>query len=175
MSTRSTIARKVSNGKAYKFRGVYHHWDGYPGALGATLHELYNGHFGKDLEAMLKYLIDDHPAGWSSINNADFTQEPGFEERGFKTKGPQCYCHGGRKEKGWEVTESNASGSGCEYGYVLYRDRSGAPCMDVLSSHCADGSKMIGMFGMGDDKATWALLATVKLDEPAPDWKAVEK
>lgn len=73
MSTRSVIARKTQTG----FTGVYHHWDGYPSGLGATLFELFNGQFHRDLEALLKYLIDDHPAGWSTINGADFTLPAG--------------------------------------------------------------------------------------------------
>ena len=68
MSTRSCIAR--SKGVS-DFSGVYHHWDGYPSGLGQTLFALYNGHFKKNLNEMLKYLIDDYPA-WFSINDADF-------------------------------------------------------------------------------------------------------
>lgn len=78
MSTRSVIARKTPSG----FKGVYHHWDGYPSGLGATLFGLFNGHFKRDLNAMMKYLVDDHPAGWSTINGADFTLPPGPRKRG---------------------------------------------------------------------------------------------
>lgn len=78
MSTRSVIARATSSG----FTGVYHHWDGYPSGLGATLFELFNGHFKRDLSKMLGYLIDQHPAGWSTINGADFDLEPGYKTRG---------------------------------------------------------------------------------------------
>lgn len=76
MSTRSVIARK----DGMSFKGVYHHWDGYPSGLGATLFELRNGHFKGDTQAMLSALIDDHPAGWSTINGADWTQCPGFTQ-----------------------------------------------------------------------------------------------
>lgn len=31
---------------------------------------------------MLKFLIDEHPAGWSTINGADFSLEPGFKRDG---------------------------------------------------------------------------------------------
>lgn len=73
MSTRSVIARKTQTG----FTGVYHHWDGYPSGLGAMLFELRNGHFKRDTQAMLRYLIDEHPAGWSTIINADFSLPSG--------------------------------------------------------------------------------------------------
>lgn len=73
MSTRSTIAREHGTG----FKGVYHHWDGYPSGLGHTLFHLYRGHFKKNLRAMLRFLIDDHPQGWSTIVNADFTLPAG--------------------------------------------------------------------------------------------------
>lgn len=64
MSTRSVIARKSGHG----FTGVYHHWDGYPSGLGATLWEVRNKFYGGDTKRMLQYLIDLHPGGWSTIN-----------------------------------------------------------------------------------------------------------
>lgn len=74
MSTRAVIARKTATG----FTGRYHHWDGYPGGLGATLFALRKTQFKGDTQAMLKVLLDDHPAGWSTINGADWTKAPGF-------------------------------------------------------------------------------------------------
>lgn len=76
MSTRAVIARRNQEGAG--FEGRYHHWDGYPKGLGATLWELYHGHFRKDLGTMLQVLLDDHPAGWSTINNADWNLVPGY-------------------------------------------------------------------------------------------------
>ncbi len=87
MSTRSCIARKTGESS---FVGVYHHWDGYPSALGATLYELYNAHFHKDLAAMLSFLIDQHPAGWSTINNADFDKPAGFHADDDTERCAQC-------------------------------------------------------------------------------------
>ena len=63
MSTRSVIARKTGTG----FTGVFHHWDGYPSGVGSKLFELYNKFFKCNLDNMLKALIDDAPAGWSTI------------------------------------------------------------------------------------------------------------
>jgi len=164
MSTRAVIGREAGEGK---FKGVYHHWDGYPSGLGATLLELRNGHFKSNTEAMLRFLIDDHPAGWSTINGADFNERAGYDE-----DGPKCYCHGGRDEEGWEVTEENASGSGCEYAYVFTED---GQTMLVLSSYRNDRKKMIGMFGCGDENATWEIIGIVNLNNPEPDWKVMQE
>jgi hypothetical protein len=83
MSTRGAIARSYEIAPdVMGFRGVYHHWDSYPEGLGATLFDLYNGLFRRDLEKMLAVLIDQHPAGWSSINGADWTLPAGFKDRG---------------------------------------------------------------------------------------------
>lgn len=169
MSTRSVIARKTDSG----FKGVYHHWDGYPTALGETLFQAFNGHFKRDLDAMLGYLIDEHPAGWSTINNADFTQPPGFNEGRFRTSGPHCYCHGGREEPANPLTEKDASSCGCEWAYV-FSVEDGKPMMRVLSSYCPQGSKMVGFFGCGDPDAQWYSVGLVDLTAPEPDWKAIE-
>jgi len=74
MATRAIIARQRGDG----WEGRYHHWDGYPPGLGAALYDLYNGHFQRDIGRMLAVLIDDHPAGWSSIIDADWSQPPAW-------------------------------------------------------------------------------------------------
>ena len=76
MSTRACIARPYGEG----FRGVYHHWDGYPSGLGASLYRLRWLRYGGDTEAMAAELIDAHPAGWSTINGADWSLPIGFVE-----------------------------------------------------------------------------------------------
>lgn len=152
--------------------GVYHHWDSYPTALGATLFAAIRGHFEGDIEAALRFLIDDHPAGWSTINGADLSQPSGFEERGFRTTGTHCYCHGGRSEEGWGLTLSKAAGSGCEYAYVISPE---TRTMYVLSSYTDGGAKMVGIFGMGDEDATWREIGRVDLDGAEPDWAAMEE
>lgn len=153
MATRSCIVRTSDEGKT--FTGVYHHWDGYPEGLGQTLLSLYTGHFRRDLQAMLRFLIDEHPAGWSTINRDDFNAEPGFGG-----EGPECYCHGAREEEPWVVTEENASGSGCEYAYAFDE---AAGVLYVLSSYCETGGKMIGMFGFGDPEAVWKPIGRIDL------------
>jgi len=172
MSTRGAITRVTEEGK---FEGRYHHNNAYPSGLGAELFSLYRGHFESDLEKMLKALIDEHPAGWSHVSG-DWSQEPGFtedhEKRMHGPKIPACYCHGDRSEEEWLVTQENASGSGCEYVYA-FRDN-GKPEMLILSSYCENGDKMIGMFGSGDEGATWRVIETVDLSGEEPDWEELE-
>jgi hypothetical protein len=95
VSTRGCVARKTGESS---WKGVYEHFDAYPEGLGDTLWALYHGYFERDLERMLKTLIDDHPAGWSSINeDADWSQAPGFDEH---DKGP-C-AHIGCSQPMWK-------------------------------------------------------------------------
>jgi hypothetical protein len=169
MGTRGAIARPLDTHEG-AFFGRYHHWDSYPSALGETLYDLRRSFFAGDTDAMLRYLIDDHPAGWSTINGGDFTQPPGFVEGGFDTRGPNCYCHGGRHEDAQDITDENAADCGVEWVYVL-----DGPIMHILSSRNADGSKMIGMFGSGNPDASWVGVARINMDDPAPpDWSAIE-
>lgn len=79
MGTRGAIARP-DNAHAGAFAGRYHHWDSYPSGLGATLFHIRRDTFGGDTAKMLDLLIDQHPAGWSTINGVDLTRQPGFHE-----------------------------------------------------------------------------------------------
>ena len=176
MGTRGAIARLTDKG----FEGRYHHWDSYPSGLGETLFQLYNGHFKKDLKVMLKTLIDDHPAGWSTICK-DWAQQPGFleydnrkklPENDPKLNRPECYCHGDRKEKAWLVTQDNASDSGCEWVYAFDVNNG---IMHIMSSFNEDNTKMIGAFGCGNPKAKWLTVKEVDLNKKAPYWKALEE
>ena len=181
MSTRAALAR-LTCVSPVKWAGRYHHWDGYPSGLGATLWEMYHGHFNRDLDPMLKVLLDDHPAGWSSLNAADFDQEPGIadslDSSNQSADQPQCYCHGDRQETEWLVTDENASGSGCEWAYVFTsakaNDGKRHDTMLVLSSY-SPGGKMIGMFGMGDDDAIWPVVGVVDLNGEEPNWEQIER
>jgi len=180
MSTRGGIVRLTSKEKEpITFIGVYHHWDSYVSALGKTLFNLNKGFFKGDTEAMLKVLIDEHQAGWSTINDKDFSLTPGYRNDDYNRpanvsltdyldslpKQPQCYCHGDRKEKAQVLTEKNASDCGCEYVYAFTGNT-----MLILSSYCEDGHKMIGAFGMGDPNATWKVIGEVDLKGKAPRW-----
>jgi hypothetical protein len=86
--------------------------------LGTTLVDLYRGHFNRDLKRMLRVLLDEHPAGWSTINNCDFNLKPGYSDAPSGTaRQPRCYCHGDRNEKALLVTEE--SDCGAEWAYVF--------------------------------------------------------
>lgn len=199
------------------------YWDSYPEELGKTLWQLYHTVFGKDLEALLKTVIDDHPAGWSGLHASTFdgrvqtkpktdVTEPESAELSEAsvlklrnllaqmTGVPSlpddlnCYCHGDNPEKGWQVNEDNASGSGVEYVYAFARedfdcegqkaetaetaepktgDGAEKHTMFVLSSYRANGHRMIGMFGCGDPAARWRVIAQVDLGSEEPDWQRV--
>lgn len=159
MSTNATIQRMTPAGPI----GTYHHWDGYPDGLGATLWSLWHGHFAGDTERMLHVLIDEHPAGWSTINQKDFNLTPGYN----RDPAPACYCHGGRSEDGRPFPLESAAASGCEFAYVFYPE---TQRLKILSSYSDNGRKMVGMFGQGDPDAMWYVLADVGFNDAEPEW-----
>ena len=191
MATRGAIAR-LTHVLPLRWSGRYHHWDSYPDGLGRELWKLYHQTFGQDLDRMLQVLLDEHPAGWSSLSANDL-------ERGLfralttgdplpspDEVGPNCYCHGDRNEEPWEVNEQNASRSGVEWVYVFtssYALEASDPdakatrqdAMLVLSSYTPTGRKAIGMFGMGDPQAHWRLAGVVDLKGAEPDWNAIQE
>src|SRR5260370_22621399 len=79
MSTRAAIAQWTNKPKK-EWAGRYHHWDGYPTALGATLFHLVRDKTIGGLGATLQALMHDHPAGWSTINGANWRRRPGYED-----------------------------------------------------------------------------------------------
>lgn len=167
MGTRGAIARLESK-ELGTWRGRYHHWDSYPDGLGQALYELYQAKFRGRVERMLELLIDQHPAGWSTIVGANWRLKPGYvEDLSKRTERPKCYCHGDRHEEPWEVDQTSV-GSGVGWAYVFEGTQ-----MHVLASVCRDGEKMIGMFGFGDEKAVWREHAVIDLDGPQPDWENV--
>jgi hypothetical protein len=175
MSTNGIIARKVGEGA---FAGRYHHWDSYPTKLGETLVELYRGFFKYDLEKMLTVLLDEHPAGWSTINGRDFKYKPGYTDSSYpdrirKLRGaaydaalkkwkktpdqrrPLCSCHGRRHEESWLVTSGDDTSAQWAYAFDME-----AKTMEVYYS---------------EDK-TWKLAGTVYLADPniKIDWTGIE-
>ena len=154
MSTRGIIARPTEGDG---FIGRYHHFDAYPSGLGMQLIELIN-EWGVSNTA--KTLIDDHPAGWSSIFG-DWSKEPGFLEfnnpdREELNGRPQCYCHGDRNEV--EQVFDNTD-SGCEFAYVLDEDTNE---MTVYETQRNDGSHAMGMFGFATG-GTWQKVGMIPL------------
>jgi len=173
MSTRAAIGRTHGDG----FLGVYHHWDGYPTGLGAALWELQRSQFGGDLAQMLRVLIDEHPAGWSTINGADFSLQPGFAEGPVDDRRPQCYCHGHRHEEPQPVTEQDDLGM--EWAYVFDAP---ANTMAMLERVRPTGGHAVGMFGTlgvgrdtGEREDRWALRWAGRLDGEEPDWGFLER
>ena len=173
MSTRGAIVRQTEGG----FEGRYHHWDSYPSGLGKALWDAYHGPFQSDLPRLAKTLIDDHPAGWSSIVGVDWSREPGYiEYPNREAEGvcrPKCYCHGDRSEEENRITQNNAADCGCEFVYVL--STIGPPTLTILSSFRTDGTKMVGFFGYGDPDAVWRPKAIIELNGPEPDWDHLDE
>ena len=149
MATRGAIFRKRGD----ELVGRYHHWDSYPEGLGATLFE-WAREFGWDLERMMEFLIDRHPAGWSTI----VMRKP-FAPIGYGVEvGPECYCHGVRHDPPHELHSlDDAASCGAEWAYVI---DPGAAVMEVWKRTWDD-----------DDEWSWKLVATVSLVGPEPDWK----
>ena len=154
MSTRACIARAEGDG----FRGVYHHSDGEPAALGRTLFGLARDRTLGGVGEMLQTLIDDHPAGWSTINRADWSQPAGFPRNGFRTTGPQCYCHGARNEGPQPVIQDDDLT--LEWAYVFDADARTMGVCERVRPH-------------GDGEESWVLREVVPLDGPEPDWRAL--
>lgn len=161
MATRGIIARKTNNG----FEGVYHHWDSYPSGLGQMLYRLYNGHFRKNIRKMMSYLIDMHPAGWSTINDADFTIKPGFINMDHEEhlpererRRPRCYCHGDRHERP-RILSMASDTLDCEYAYAIDE---GTRCMTIYTYRWRGNS------------GKWDMLTTADLNAPPPDWERLD-
>lgn len=166
MGTRGIIARID---KKRGFAGNYHHWDSYPTQLGATLWKLYHGHFQQNLKQMLKVLIDDHPAGWSTINGADFNLPPGWHNAGSGHTNPTCYCHLDRHREGRVIYPEDDYGA--EWVYVFNEQEN---TMSVLMAIDKAGIHTIGAFGTNPGRQDWRALASFSLDGPEPNWEALE-
>lgn len=111
MSTRGIITRAGEH--EGQFAGVYMHWDNYPTHRGPQLWRMLHEQFKSNVEKFLEYVIDKHPAGWSTLSPSNETGKP------------ECYCHPKRKrdaEPGFLYThETFAQGSdgGAEWLYVF--------------------------------------------------------
>lgn len=180
MSTRAIIARITGD----DFEGRYHHSDGYPSGLGRFLYRAWREQFGRDTRAMLRLLVDEHPAGWSSIQGSDLHKPAGYRERGVRhpgepmreeyadlgewftahdawerTQGPRCYCHGDRHEEPEELARLSDAAywreTWCEWAYALNEERPLMLIYKVRGDQCI-------------------YVTTVRLDADEPDWAAIE-
>jgi|SRR5579885_666952 len=159
MSTRSVIARPAGSG----FAGRYCHWDGYPSGVGKTLFHLWNEHFHGDTAAMMHLLIDEHPAGWSFIDGADFSLAPGFVENESALpddhpdrRRPQCYCHGDRHDEPLLLTYPGGALCDAQYVYVIDEQASTMRISEVVGPYRRPRVRE---------------LVTVHLGGPEPDWE----
>ena len=121
MSIRSVIARPTPEGG---FCGIYCHYHGYPAHQGRILFDAVTGHFAGDPDAACRYLIDQHPAGWSLLGG-DFTIPAGYQVGSDRQQlRNQCYCHGDRQEPPRpSLTDRTARDAFIDYAYVLDADR----------------------------------------------------
>ncbi len=78
MSTRSVIGKWVDKDQG-KIDGRYHHSDGYPEGLGATLWRFLKNNFGDDTERLLNYVLSER-SGWSSMVDSDPRIPPSWTE-----------------------------------------------------------------------------------------------
>lgn len=81
------------------FEGVYLHNGNSLNSAVAKLTSLHQGAFNRDTDAMTRFLIDEHPAGWSELGT-DPTEPTGWnnaEQFSYRTRFV-CYCHGDRSE-----------------------------------------------------------------------------
>ena len=142
MATRGCIARMTPEG----FRGVYHHWDSYPDGLGSQLLHLLAVRFRGDVGGMLRFLIDDHPSGWSTVCADDIDAEPGFGREGAM----RCYCHGERSDPPRSLDQDSARRARCEFVYAFTGD-----AMHVMQPH-GDGWKVVAKVDLRTEMQTSA-------------------
>ncbi|CCF85388.1 hypothetical protein [Nitrolancea hollandica] len=171
MGTRGAIARAQGDG----WSGRYHHWDSYPTGLGRSLWNHLHGHFGGDVEKMTAFFIDQHPAGWSTVVEADLNIEPGFIEyprRHSDHPGQaECYCHGDRSEEAQDLTSENGDPCFIEWVYVISPTH-----LTVLAGVAAatdDPTARRGEYGTVPYRH--ALVGVYPLDGEAPNWEEVEQ
>ena len=164
MSTRSCIARPIGD----EWEGRYHHSDGYPTGLGDELWHLVQAW---GVEMARTRLIDEHPAGWSSILGADWSMPPGYRTRSNfdDLLGPRCYCHGDRAERENMIhsrdEENGEAPLFIEWVYVL-----GTLGLTVYAHE--EGK---GLLKSGVPAYRWRVVNMFPWDGEEPDWAAMEE
>lgn len=162
MSTRSVVAFKTPDGR---FIGRYCHFDGYPSGVGKTLFDAYRAHFGRDLAKLRKFLIDDHPAGWSSLTGADFSKRPGYTDpvkrinrRANTPERAQCYCHGDRHEGRSDWTPDMLERTPVPFVYLFDPVRA---TLEIREAEYEPFNR-------------YETRAVLWLDGPEPDWQSLD-
>lgn len=170
MATSAVIARRAGDGWA----GVYHHWDGYPSGLGRTLWLLLWEEFRGDVEGLLRFVIDDHPGGWSHLKPGPVVRRSpdGEDVLDGDAAERQCYCHGYFAERD---------------GYVPAR-YAGCSCGDLGTDADCDPLTIRWVYVLDPKARSLAVLrstgsgarrrhrevARLLLDGPEPDWQALD-
>lgn len=115
----SIIARPTPTG----WEGRYIHNDGHPDQRVPLLFDLYHRVYRHDLNAMTRYLIDDHPAGWSQLGD-DPTTDTGWHNAAPPTQrhGFICYCHGDRNEAAQLHTQADTDPALADAVFVIHPD-----------------------------------------------------
>lgn len=163
MSTHGMIARETKEG----FEGRYHHFDSRPTSLGKALYHLYHGYFQKDLGKMLALLLDEHPAGWSSIVKKDFSLTPGFKNPAVGKlvlnwqetedgRRPKCYCHGDMKDTSFLLVWGESNLKDLSYAYVF-----------------SEENAFLTIYKLSGERNAF-LLKIVDLDGEEPIWNEME-
>jgi hypothetical protein len=101
---------------------------------------------------MLTALIDEHPAGWSTIVAPHYGEPP-----------MQCYCHGMHYDPPDPVTTLNAAHHGCEYVYALNADPAQGDLLYVLTPRLQH-QRILG----------WTPRNILRLSDPEPQWDLTE-
>lgn len=155
MATRGAICSLTQDKKG--FRGVRHQRYSMPEALGKQLWDLYHGHFEKDLEKMLGFLINDHPGGWSSIVGADFSL-PASYQMSKERFGPMCLCHGRLSAPDHPITAKSVFEFNLAWTYVFNVEARelGIVYNDLKSNLLAEKNTLI-----------------LDLEGDEPDWKMI--
>jgi hypothetical protein len=114
---------------------------------------------------MTALLLDAHPAGWSTIVDADFTQPAGYRNEPWSpSQGPVCYCHGARADgpqrffAPGDCEEASCNPQAITWVYVL-----SAAGMAVLTSR----ERSAGSQHVPVTFVRWA--------GAEPDWQALER
>lgn len=159
MSTRSCFGYYTNKEKS-SFNGVYHHWDGHPDILGETIHT----HLQKmNANEWCEKFIDGNPQGWSSINSSNDPNSPKIFRDDWNSNGEGFNSYDSGEGDMSFTEKDNLTESGIEFLYLIDKENS---IMDVMSSYNEDGSKMIGMFGVGNSNSNWKVIASISLNEP---------
>lgn len=165
MSTHAIIARPHETGVG--LAGRYCHFDGSPTGVGRTLYQLHQEHFRGDTAALCHFLIDEHPAGWSQLDGADFALEPAWiDDTDILPKShpdrrrPHCYCHGQRQQGPLLLTQASADLVGMSYVYIL-----------------GERTHQMLIYGVAGPYRYPRLrfVARVDLSAPEPDWQHLWK